>query len=73
MRDENLGFFLFAMEAARRHKDYFLQLEPLGAERLAIYQQEAEESLRRQQEIEKADRIGFDEYLQNYYSEQGCP
>jgi len=73
MRDENLGFFHFAMQAARRHKDYFLQLEPLSAERLAIYKQEAEKSLRRQQEIEKADRIGFDEYLQNYYSEQGCP
>jgi len=73
MRQGGTGFFRFAMEASRSHKDYFLQLEPLSAERLAIYQDEATESLRRQQEIESADRVGFDEYLKNYYSEQGCP
>ena len=67
------SFFEFAMNAARGHKDYFAEIEPLSEDRLAVYEAEASQSLERQAEIERADRIGFDEYLANYYSDQGCP
>jgi glutamate--cysteine ligase len=72
MRRGGNGFFHFAMEAARRNKDYFARLEPLSPDRLDIYANEARDSIRRQQDIEQSDRTGFDEYLAAYYSEQGC-
>jgi glutamate--cysteine ligase len=72
MRRGGNGFFRFAMEAARRNKDYFARLEPLSPDRLEIYASEARDSIRRQQDIEQSDRTGFDEYLAAYYSEQGC-
>jgi glutamate--cysteine ligase len=72
MREQDSSFFEFAMNAARGHKEYFSQLEPLGSDRLAAYEAEALQSLERQAEIEQADQMGFDEYLVKYYSEQGC-
>ena len=72
MQDEGTGFFHFAMDMAAGHKAYFEDLEALDDERLAIYREEAELSIRRQREIEAADTMTFDEYLARYYSEQGC-
>jgi glutamate--cysteine ligase len=72
MRDEGTGFFQFAMAMAEGHKDYFAALAALESERLGIYTDEAAESLERQQQIEAADTMSFDEYLARYYSEQGC-
>ena len=72
MRDEGVGFFHFAMDMATRHKAYFGEIEPLDEQRLAVYVDEAEASIERQREIEAADAISFDEYLAQYYSEQGC-
>lgn len=69
LRSAGVGFFTFAMAAAKGHKDYFAALEPLAADRLAVFENEAVESIRRQAEIEAADRISFDEYLENYFSE----
>ena len=72
MRDNGTGFYHFAMDCAVGHKDYFAALEPLEGDRLAIYSEEAAESLRRQAEIEASDTLSFDDYLEKYYSEQGC-
>jgi glutamate--cysteine ligase len=72
MRDNGTGFYHFAMGQAVGHKEYFAALAPLEDERQAIYVDEAEASLRRQAEIEASDTMSFDEYLEQYYSEQGC-
>ena len=72
MRENEMGFYHFAMERARGHKSYFQSLAALDEERLALYVDEASQSITRQQEIEHSDAISFDEYLEKYYSEQGC-
>ena len=72
LRQDGTGFFHFAMKCALGHKEYFSQLEDLSGNRLALYENEAAESLQRQHNIEASDSIGFDEYLKQYFSEQGC-
>ena len=67
------AFYHFAMASALGHKEYFAEIEPLGGERLAVYENEARTSIQRQQEIEKSDEISFEDYLANYYSQDGCP
>ncbi|MGH8222761.1 MAG: glutamate--cysteine ligase [Woeseiaceae bacterium] len=63
-----VGFFDFAMAAARGHKEYFATVEPMHEARLEEFESEARDSLLRQAEIERADDIGFDEYLAAYFS-----
>ena len=72
MRMDGTGFYHFAMKCALGHKDYFSDLIEPNAERLQMYENEALESLERQRKIEASDEVGFDEYLQKYFSEQGC-
>ncbi|MGI9261800.1 MAG: glutamate--cysteine ligase [Woeseiaceae bacterium] len=72
MRDNGTGFYHFAMEQARGHKAYFQSLASLEAERLQVYTNEAADSIEKQKQIEQSDEISFDEYLEKYYSEQGC-
>ena len=61
------------MASALGHKEYFSEIEPLDGDRLRVYEDEARDSLERQLEIEKSDEISFEEYLANYYSQDGCP
>ncbi len=72
MRETKTGFFHFAMNMARGHKDYFAALEPLRNERLQLYSDEAASSLQRQRDIEASDTMTFDEYLAQYFTDQGC-
>ncbi len=72
LRTANTGFYHFAMDRALGHKEYFSELAPLSDARLGLYVDEASSSIRRQEEIEASDEISFDEYLQQYFSEQGC-
>jgi glutamate--cysteine ligase len=72
MRRDGTGFFHFAMKCAIGHKEYFSDLIGLEGDRLQLYKTEAAESLERQRAIEAADDISFDEYLKQYYSDQGC-
>jgi len=72
LRQGDTGFFHFAMQCALGHKSYFAEIEGLSEERLQIYTSEATESVERQREIEASDEISFDEYLEQYFSEQGC-
>ncbi len=73
LRQTKTAFYHFAMASARGHKEYFAEIERLEGERLAVYEDEARDSIRRQQDIEKSDEISFEEYLANYYSQDGCP
>lgn len=68
LRAAGSGFFEFALEAARGHRDYFASLVPLPDERHRLLEAEAEDSVRRQGEIEAADDRSFDEYLADYYA-----
>jgi len=72
MRLDGTGFFHFAMKCALGHKEYFSDLIHLTEDRLRLYENEAVESLERQRQIEAADEVSFDEYLEQYFSEQGC-
>jgi len=64
MKMEEHSFIQFGMQKTMEHGDYF-QSRPLPDEKLEVFRRMAEESLSRQTEIEAADGIGFDEYLQN--------
>jgi glutamate--cysteine ligase len=55
-----------AMRKATEHRDYF-QAKPPSAKTTAKYKQLAEESLRRQTEIEASDTLSFDDFLAGYY------
>lgn len=73
LRQTDSAFFDFAMECARGHKDYFASLVDLETDRQEIYEDEARQSIGRQKDIEAADEISLEQYLENYYSQDGCP
>jgi glutamate--cysteine ligase len=73
LRQTKTAFYHFAMASAQGHKEYFAEIEPLAGDRLRMYENEARESIKRQQDIENSDEISFEEYLSNYYSQDGCP
>jgi glutamate--cysteine ligase len=60
------SFFELALRMSRLHKEYFLALYPPNVERQAEFRVAAEESLRAQAAIERADKISFEQYLANY-------
>ena len=68
LRETNSSFFEYALELAQCHSDYFGSITPLDPERAAVFEQEAEESFRRQARIEESDSISLDAYLQEYFS-----
>ena len=61
-------FFEFALDRARCHRDYFASIAPLSDARQAVLADEAATSLVRQAEIEAADSISLDDYLQRYFA-----
>ena len=68
LRDSKCSFFEFALDLARRHRRYFSSIAPMPPERARQLETEAVESLRRQRDIEAADRLSFEEYLARYFS-----
>ena len=66
MQEQDLPFFRLAMNASLRWAAEFRH-RPLGPERQAYFEQQSRDSLDRQADIEAADRIDFEAYLQNYY------
>ena len=67
LKTAGCGFYDFALAAAKSHKEYFAQVEELPDERLQLLDEEAAASHARQREIEEADEISFDEYLEHYF------
>ena len=65
----NCSFFDFALQMARSHKEYFASIAPMPADRMSLLQEEATASIERQEEIESADEISFEQYLANYFAE----
>ena len=68
LRHGNASFFEFALECATGHKLYFADLVTLSAERQQDFANEAAESLSRQREIEAADTIRLEEYLERWFA-----
>ena len=62
------GFFEFALQAARGHREYFQALAVVNTERLRHFESEAGDSHRRQREIEDSDTLTFEQYLANYFA-----
>jgi glutamate--cysteine ligase len=69
---ERESFFAFAQRTAREHKEYFRALPPMSEGRLEVLARAADESLRRQREIEASDSVGFEEYLRRYFEFGHC-
>lgn len=67
LRTTGESFFDFAARMSRLHKSYFLELYPPNEHKLAEFASEAKESLEKQQQIEAADTITFDQFLAEYF------
>ena len=68
LKDSDSSFFEFAMACAEGHKQYFSDLVALSAERKQDFAGEASDSIRRQKEIEGADVISLEEYLDRWFA-----
>ena len=68
LADRRQSFFEFGLAQAELHREYFLSLEPANEARQEALDDESRASLRRQRDVEANDRIGFDEYLANYFA-----
>jgi glutamate--cysteine ligase len=69
MRERQEGFFRFAQRMSLQHQAYFRSLS-LAPERRELFLREAEQSWQRQKEIEEADAISFDEFLEQYFAQR---
>ena len=68
MRSNGEGFFQFAWRMSEAHDAYFKKLELEEGTR-TMFQALAASSVQRQREIEAADRISFDQFLADYFSQ----
>jgi glutamate--cysteine ligase len=62
------GFYHFTQRMSLQHQRYFLGL-PLDAAQARTFDATAARSLAEQQAIEAAERISFDEFLENYFAQ----
>ncbi len=68
MRENKEGFYHFAKRMSENHNQYFKNLK-LTAERLAFFEKETLESIEKQKQIEAADTLSLDQYLENYFQQ----
>jgi glutamate--cysteine ligase len=69
MRDKGESFFQFAQRMSKQHRHTFSQQEHSGQDQLLL-QQEATDSWQRQRELEASDKVSFDQFLADYFSQQ---
>ena len=62
------SFFEFALGMANCHREYFASIAPLRAVNEKTLDDEVVASVARQAEIEAADEISLDDYLQRYFA-----
>ncbi len=67
MRANGEPFFTFAMRMSRHHREQFVGAGPLPPPRHDLLLREVATSLEKQREIEAADRISFESYLESYF------
>jgi glutamate--cysteine ligase len=68
LETENEAFFYFAQRMSRVHRDYFRDLYPPNEAQLEVFAQEAAESLVAQREVERADRVSFEEFVAAWFA-----
>ena len=68
MRRNKEGFFHFARRMSHAHYRHFNSLQ-LNSERRRLFEQAAEESIKRQLRMEAEDTVDFDEYLRCYFAQ----
>ncbi|AMN45642.1 glutamate--cysteine ligase [Steroidobacter denitrificans] len=71
LRSSGESFIQFALRMSRLHKVYFTDLYPPNERRMTEFAVEAELSLRKQEELEAADEVDFDQFLANYFASAG--
>jgi len=67
MHAEQVSFHELALGLAEHHTAYFRSL-PLSQNRIDFFNEMAQKSHQKQQEIEAADTLSFSEYLEDYFS-----
>ncbi len=68
MRASGENFFRYARRWSEQHRHHF-ESRPLAEERIRVFTEAAERSLREQAAIEAADEISFDEFLARYFAQ----
>lgn len=68
MSAQSKPFFRFAMDLTQQHGRNF-RTHPLSAEKQAHFNQLSQQSLEKRRAIESADKITFEEYLEQYYQQ----
>lgn len=68
LEEKNIGFSSFALAMSTHHRDYFASIAPPNKAAMDDLKQESIDSLQRQSDIEAADSVGLDEYLEKYFS-----
>ncbi|MBK8183846.1 MAG: glutamate--cysteine ligase [Candidatus Competibacteraceae bacterium] len=68
MRSNGENFFGCARRLSEQHRHYF-EAPPLSTERTQFFTEAAERSWRAQQDIEAADTVPFDTFLQRYFDQ----
>ena len=68
MRETGASFPEFAMAESQAQRTYFHALRAMPADKYQLFTREAQESLVRQQEVERRDQISFEDYLEQYFS-----
>jgi len=63
-------FFHFGLRMSKQHQEYFRQHSPTAEEQVA-HREQVEQSLNKQAEIEAADDVSFEQYLDSYFSQPG--
>ena len=68
MMENGEEFFEFSLRMSKQHQKWFSS-RPLSAERQAQFEAMAKTSLERQLEIERSDRISFEQFMTNYFEQ----
>jgi glutamate--cysteine ligase len=68
LRDTGESFFDLALRTSAMHKDYFLDLHPPDADRLAAFAAQAQESLQAAEAQARSPQEDFDVFLARYFS-----
>ncbi len=68
LQDNDEDFFSFAMRKSQEHRDSVAD-QPLSPDVRQRFEQDAIESLKKQQQIEQSDDCSFESFLQDYFSQ----
>jgi len=71
LRENDTGFYHFAMEKALEHETYFRN-NPLSEDDFKIFQKQSAKSLQQQIDIENSDTLSFEQYLTEYFEKKPC-